>query len=111
MPATLFLYADRVRIVAGRYKAEHPRKFAKLLVGGAPRGPGGFRIGQTREALFETTAAIGVGRTGDSLSDRAGPSPAPGMVGGRRSTAQHSAEPRARGSPRGYGRRDEGTAV
>src|ERR1700751_928939 len=27
MPATLYLYADRVRIVAGRYKAEHPRKF------------------------------------------------------------------------------------
>ena len=27
MPATLFLYADHVRIVAGRYKAEHPRKF------------------------------------------------------------------------------------
>src|SRR5439155_1407240 len=26
MPATLYLYADRVRIVAGRYKAEHPRK-------------------------------------------------------------------------------------
>jgi hypothetical protein len=28
MPATLFLYADRGRIVAGRYKAEHPRKLA-----------------------------------------------------------------------------------
>ena len=28
MPATLFLYAQRVRIVAGRYEAEHPRKFA-----------------------------------------------------------------------------------
>ena len=28
MPATLFLYAQRVRIVAGRYAAEHPRKFA-----------------------------------------------------------------------------------
>jgi transposase len=26
-PATLYLYADRVRIVAGRYKAEHARKF------------------------------------------------------------------------------------
>jgi transposase len=28
MPATLYLYADRVRIVAGRYEAVHPRKFA-----------------------------------------------------------------------------------
>jgi len=28
MPATLYLYAERVRIVAGRYEAEHPRKFA-----------------------------------------------------------------------------------
>jgi len=28
MPATLYLYADRVRIVAGRYEAIHPRKFA-----------------------------------------------------------------------------------
>src|SRR5437660_5626526 len=28
MPATLYLYAQRVRIVAGRYAAEHPRKFA-----------------------------------------------------------------------------------
>ena len=28
MPATLYLYAHRVRIVAGRYAAEHPRKFA-----------------------------------------------------------------------------------
>jgi transposase len=28
MPATLYLYAQRVRIVAGRYEAEHPRKFA-----------------------------------------------------------------------------------
>lgn len=27
MPATLYLYADRVRIVAGRHEAEHPRKF------------------------------------------------------------------------------------
>jgi len=27
MPATLYLYAQRVRIVAGRYAAEHPRKF------------------------------------------------------------------------------------
>jgi transposase len=29
MPATLYLYAQRVRIVAGRYEAEHPRKFAE----------------------------------------------------------------------------------
>jgi transposase len=28
MPATLYMYAQRVRIVAGRYEAEHPRKFA-----------------------------------------------------------------------------------
>jgi len=28
MPGTLYLYADRVRIVAGRYEAIHPRKFA-----------------------------------------------------------------------------------
>jgi len=27
MRATLYLYAQRVRIVAGRYEAEHPRKF------------------------------------------------------------------------------------
>jgi len=27
MPATLYLFAQRVRIVAGRYAAEHPRKF------------------------------------------------------------------------------------
>ena len=27
MPATLYLYAERVRIVAGRYEAVHPRKF------------------------------------------------------------------------------------
>jgi transposase len=27
MPGTLYLYAQRVRIVAGRYEAEHPRKF------------------------------------------------------------------------------------
>jgi hypothetical protein len=26
MPATLYLYGQRVRIVAGRYEAEHPRK-------------------------------------------------------------------------------------
>jgi transposase len=28
MPATMYLYAQRVRIVAGRYEAEHPRKFS-----------------------------------------------------------------------------------
>jgi hypothetical protein len=28
MPATLYLYPQRVRIVAGRYEAKHPRKFA-----------------------------------------------------------------------------------
>ena len=28
MPATLYLHAQRVRIVAGRYQVEHPRKFA-----------------------------------------------------------------------------------
>ena len=27
MPGTLYLYGQRVRIVAGRYEAEHPRKF------------------------------------------------------------------------------------
>ena len=27
MPATMYLYAERVRIVAGRYEAMHPRKF------------------------------------------------------------------------------------
>jgi transposase len=27
MPATLYLFADRVRIVAGRYEVNHPRKF------------------------------------------------------------------------------------
>jgi hypothetical protein len=27
MPGTLYLYADRVRIVAGRYEVTHPRKF------------------------------------------------------------------------------------
>jgi len=27
MPATLYLYADRVRIVAGKYEVNHPRKF------------------------------------------------------------------------------------
>jgi transposase len=27
MPATLYLYVDRVRIVAGRYEVNHPRKF------------------------------------------------------------------------------------
>ena len=27
MPATLYLYAERVRIVAGRHEAVHPRKF------------------------------------------------------------------------------------
>jgi transposase len=27
MPATMYLYAQRVRIVAARYEAEHPRKF------------------------------------------------------------------------------------
>ena len=27
MPATLYLYADRVRIVAGRHEVKHPRKF------------------------------------------------------------------------------------
>ena len=27
MPATLYLYADRVHIVAGRYEVNHPRKF------------------------------------------------------------------------------------
>lgn len=28
MPGTLYLYADRVRIIAGRHEAVHPRKFA-----------------------------------------------------------------------------------
>jgi transposase len=28
MPATLYLYGQRLRIVAGRYEAEHPRKFS-----------------------------------------------------------------------------------
>src|SRR5258705_436788 len=29
LPGTLYLYRDRVRIVAGRYQAEHPRKFGR----------------------------------------------------------------------------------
>lgn len=37
MPATLYLYPQRMRIVAGHYEAEHPRMFAAQEI----RRPGG----------------------------------------------------------------------
>jgi transposase len=36
MPATMYLYGQRVRIVAGQYKAEHPRKFGAQEISSLP---------------------------------------------------------------------------
>ena len=63
MPGTLYLYAERVRIVAGRQEVRHPRKFAPQR---APRWrrigrPGGGRIGQAGEALSEAATVAGFG--------------------------------------------------
>ena len=110
MPATLYLYGQRVRIVAGRYEAEHPRKFScagEFFVAGAPRGDGGGGIGETRQALSETAAVVGAGRAGDSLSHRDRASPTAAVVRGCRSAAPAPAEPRSGSSAASHGRRSE----
>ncbi len=100
-PATLFLYSDRVRIVAGEYQAEHPRRFVEQEAPGgrSTARAGGRGLGQAGETLFEATAVIGVRRNRAWLPDGVGASTAAGMVGGCRSPPQHSAELRPRSSP------------
>ena len=65
-PATLYLYRDRVRIVAGRFEAVHPRQIAPRAVSRLPEhraahlaaisGKRGKRY-LKRQHLFETGEA------------------------------------------------------
>jgi hypothetical protein len=83
MPATLYLYAQRVRIVAGRYEAEHPRKFAAQESSWLAEHRAAMISavsGKTRQTLLEAAAVARTGRAGSSLSDRDRASPAAGMV-------------------------------
>jgi hypothetical protein len=62
IPGTLYLYAERVRIVAGRYEVEHPRQFA-------PRE--GSTLAAHRAAL--ATAASGTASPHPGLSSAGTP--------------------------------------
>jgi hypothetical protein len=59
LPGTLYLYRDHVRIVAGRFTAEHVRQFqpgdGRSCLSIAPRGRGGVR--ETGAALFIAVGA------------------------------------------------------
>jgi len=91
MPATLYLYAQRVRIVAGRYEAEHPRKFAA----------------QESSWLAQHRAAMVSAVSGKRGPHRDCASAAAGMVRGCRSLAPAAAKPWPRGSAACHGRRVE----
>ncbi len=72
MPATLYLYADRLRIVAGRYEVNHPRKFVAHQGStlAAHRAPWWRRYRQARQALSEASAVAGTRRVCFSLPHR-----------------------------------------
>jgi hypothetical protein len=90
------LYADRVRIVAGRYEVNHPRKFIahegstlaahRAAMVAAVSGKRGKRY-LKRQQLLE------LGEPAFLLPHRDRSSPAPAVVPRRRSAARHPAEP------------------
>jgi len=63
MPATLYLYGQRVRIVAGRYERTSPKVFCagEFLVAGAPRGEVAAVSGKRGQALSETQQLLELG--------------------------------------------------
>ena len=79
----------RLRIVAGRFDATHPRLCgpdAGVDPDRAPGGDGGRRLGETRQALLEAAAAARAGRARARLSHRAH-APASAPLGARRRCA------------------------
>jgi len=85
-----------VRIVAGRYEAEHPRKFSAQEIPSLPEHRAAMvaAVSGKRGKRYLKRQQLLSWRAGDSLShgDRASPTPA--VVRGCRSTAPASAEPR-----------------
>ena len=106
MPATLYLYADRVRIVAGRYEVNHPRKFVthegstlaahRAAMVAAVSGKRGKRY-------LKRQQFAGTRRACFPLPHRDRSPPTRAVVPRHRSAAQHLAEPRSRGSSPRHG--------
>ena len=100
MPATLFLYADRVRIVANQWEALHPRKFAahegstlaehRAALVAAVSGKRGKRY-LKRQQLLDLGAPVFLYLDGDR------PSPAEGVDQRGGSALRHSRATRVRG--------------
>ena len=91
LPGTLYLYRDRVRIVAGRFSAEHVRQFAagdRLDPAGASRATRGRGVGQTRAPV---SAAAASARSRGRRPWRISPSsPIDGRATGFRRRALHA---------------------
>jgi transposase len=114
MPNTLYLYGQRVRIVAGRYEALHPRRFVAHE---------GSSLAEHRAALVAAVSGkrsrrylkrqqlLELGGACDSLSHRDCASSAAAMVRGCRSTARDPAESWSGGSAASHGSRSSGTSV
>ena len=94
LPGTLYLYRDHVRIVAGRFSAEHDAAIPagrRLDPAGAPRPARRRGLGQARASLSAAPALARSRRRGAGLSHRAHPSAAADLDSRRRAAARAAA--------------------
>ena len=93
LPGTLYLYRDRVRIVAGRFSAEHVRQFepgARSILPEHRAERVAAVSGKRARRYLQRQHLIDLGPDGPRLSHRAHPSP-PAAVDSRRRPAPRAA--------------------
>ena len=104
LPGTLYLYRERVRIVAGRFSAEHERKFAarrRLDLARASRPASRRGLGQARAAVSAAAAPARSRARRPGLPHRAHPSSPTDLDSRCRAAARAAADARGCGpSPR-----------
>ena len=101
LPGTLYLYRDRVRIVAGRFGAEHVRQMAarrRVDPAGASRAARRGRVRQARAPLSAAPASDRSRRRGAGVSHRADASASAHLDPGRRAAARAVADARRCGA-------------
>jgi len=109
MPATLYLYADRVRIVAGRYEVNHPRKFVAhegSTLAAHRGGHGAALSGKRGKRYLKRQQLLELGRACFPLPhrDRSPPNPGSGSttsIGCHNILQSHGAEVLRRAMERG----------
>ena len=106
MPGTLYLYADRVRIVAGRHEAVHPRKFAPhegSTLAAHRAALVAAVLGKRGKRYLKRQQMLDLGEPAFLYLTEIRPSPAAAVGGRGGSAARDSAEPRPGGSAARHG--------